>query len=33
MGGKADSIHYAYDTMYPKNLRNILQRMDKKRPG
>ena len=33
MGGKADGIHYAYDTMYPKNLRNILQRMDKSVQG
>lgn len=28
MGGKDEGINYAYDKMYPKNLRNILQKID-----
>jgi hypothetical protein len=28
MGGKEDGIKYAYDEMYPKNLRNILKKID-----
>lgn len=28
MGGKADGLRYAYDQMYPKNLRNILAKID-----
>lgn len=28
MGGKSDGIKYAYDQMYPKNLRNILKKID-----
>jgi hypothetical protein len=29
MGGEAKGLKYAYDQMYPKNLRNLLQKMDK----
>ena len=28
MGGKEDGIKYAYDEMYPKNLRNLLKKID-----
>lgn len=28
MGGKSDGVKYAYDQMYPKNLRNILKKID-----
>jgi len=28
MGGQEDGVRYAYDQMYPKNLRNILRRLD-----
>jgi hypothetical protein len=29
MGGKESGVKYAYDQMYPKNLRNILRKIDK----
>jgi hypothetical protein len=28
MGGKEEGLKYAYDQMYPKNLRNILKKLD-----
>ena len=28
MGGEAEGMKYAYDKMYPKNLRNILEKID-----
>jgi hypothetical protein len=33
MGGEAAGLKYAYDQMYPKNLRNLLQKIDKSVEG
>lgn len=33
MGAPPDGVAYAYDKMYPKNLRNIIQKLDKSVEG
>ena len=33
MGGEESGLKYAYDQMYPKNLRNLLRKMDKSVEG